>query len=75
MKRFIQFLVLGTFLASCSSLPEISLPQLGATPTLPPTATTTPTPSQTSLPTQDLFATSTRTPLTFTPTVTSIGAE
>ena len=75
MKRFIQMLVLVTFMTSCSSLPDINIPQLGASPTAPPTFTTTPTPSQTSLPTQDLFATSTPTPLTFTPTVTSIGAE
>lgn len=76
MKKIMQILVLGVFLASCSSLPEITLPQFGATPTVP-TIATTPTsePSQTPAPTQNLFATSTRTPLTYTPTVTSIGAE
>lgn len=75
-KRFFQILVLGAFLVSCSSLPEISLPQFGATPTFPsPVITRTSTPSQTPAPTQNLFATSTRTPLTYTPTVTSIGAE
>lgn len=76
MKKFIQILVLGIFLASCSGLPNINLPQLIATPTSPPPADTpTPAPSQTSTPTQNLFATSTPTPLTFTPTVTLMGAE
>lgn len=76
MKKIIQILLLGIVLASCSSLPEINLPQFGATPTVPTIATTlTPPPSQTPAPTQNLFATSTRTPLTYTPTVTSIGAE
>jgi hypothetical protein len=37
--------------------------------------TGTPTPSITPAPTQNLFATSTPTPLTYTPTVTQIGAE
>ena len=75
MRQFIQILVLAIFLTSCAGLPEINIPQLGASPTAAPTSTTTPTPSQTSLPTRDLFAASTPTPLTFTPTVTSIGAE
>lgn len=76
MNKLIQVLILGIVLASCSSLPEITLPQFGATPTSPATVTTpTSTPSQTPVPTQNLFATSTRTPLTYTPTVTSIGAE
>ena len=76
MKKLIQIFVLGMFLAGCSGLPDINLPQLGATATLPPPVDTpTKAPSSTPIPTQDLFATSTRTPLTFTPTVTSIGAE
>lgn len=76
MKRLIQLLVLGVLLASCSGLPNISLPQLNATPTPPSQADTqTPIPSTTPVPTQNLFATSTRTPLTYTPTVTMIGAE
>ena len=76
MKKFVQILVLGMFLVSCSSLPEINLPQLLASPTVPlPMDTLTPSPSPTPIPSQNLFATSTRTPLTFTPTVTSIGAE
>jgi len=76
MKKLVQILVLGIFLAGCSSLPNINIPQLIATPTAPPPAATqTPFASQTPIPTQNLFATSTPTPLTFTPTVTSIGAE
>ena len=76
MKKLIQILVLGTFLAGCASLPNIKLPQVLATAT-PPPPMDTPTPflSSTPLPTQNLFATSTSTPLTFTPTVTQIGAE
>jgi len=69
-------LVLGIFLAGCSALPNINIPQLIATPTPPPPVETpTPFPTNTPIPTQNLFATSTSTPLTFTPTVTSIGAE
>jgi hypothetical protein len=76
MKKFVQILVLGLLLGGCSGLANIKLPQLGATATLPPPGDTpTGPPSRTPLPTQNLFATSTRTPLTFTPTVTSIGAE
>ena len=75
MKKFIQLLVLGMLLASCSGLPNINLPQLGATATAPPADTQTPFPTTTPIPTQNLFATSTSTPLTFTPTVTMIGAE
>ena len=74
MKKIIQILLLGLFLAGCSGLP--SLPPLLTSPT-PPQPAETPTPfiSATPIPTQNLFATSTSTPLTFTPTVTSIGAE
>src|SRR6266498_1470066 len=76
MKKLIQILLLGTLLASCSSLPNIKIPQLLASPTSPPSLPTqTPFPSKTPIPTQNLFATSTSTPLTFTPTVTQIGAE
>jgi hypothetical protein len=63
-------------LAGCSGLSNIDLPQLGATPTLPPPVDSpTPAATDTPIPTQDLFATSTSTPLTFTPTVTLMGAE
>ena len=74
MKKHIRILLLVTILSGCSGLPN--LPSLLATPTLPP-PTETPTPfiSETPIPTQNLFATSTPTPFTFTPTVTSIGAD
>ncbi|HSB01824.1 MAG TPA: hypothetical protein VLE49_14330 [Anaerolineales bacterium] len=76
MKKRIQILVLVIFLAGCSSLPNIQLPQFNVTPTPPPpTVTRTPSVSETPIPTQNLFATSTATPLTFTPTVTALGAE
>jgi len=77
MKKLIYILLLGTFLASCSGgLPNINLPQFNVTPT-PPLPVETPTPfmSATPIPTQNLFATATSTPLTFTPTVTALGAE
>jgi hypothetical protein len=74
MKKLIQILLLGMFLAGCASLP--GLPPLLASQT-PPAPAETPTPfiSETPIPTQNLFATSTSTPLTFTPTVTALGAE
>jgi hypothetical protein len=76
MKKLVQILVLGTFLAGCSGLPNINLPQFLVTPTAPPPAVTqTPFVSETPIPTQNMFATSTPTPITFTPTVTAIGAE
>ena len=76
MKKLIQLLVIGAFLGACSGLRGIKLPQFGATPTVPPVSDTpTAAPSSTPTPTQNLFATSTSTPLTFTPTVTMIGAE
>ncbi len=79
MKKIVQILFLGAFLAGCSNLPQIDVRQLLATATLPPpmtpTDTETPSPSQTPIPTENLFATSTPTPLTFTPTVTMIGAD
>jgi hypothetical protein len=77
MKKLIYILLLGTFLAGCSGgLPNISLPPFNATATPPPPVeTSTPFVSATPIPTQNLFATSTSTPLTFTPTVTALGAE
>jgi hypothetical protein len=74
MKRKIYILVLSVFLSSCASLSDLA--QLIRTPTPVPAADTpTSIPSSTPAPTQNLFATSTPTPLTFTPTVTQIGAE
>lgn len=79
MKKIFQFFTLVSIiilLVSCSGLPNIPLPQFNATATAPLlTSTPSPFPSATPLPTQNLFATSTSTPLTFTPTVTMIGAE
>lgn len=75
-KKFVQIAILALFLAGCSGLPSFNIPQLLASATAPlPVETPTPAPSQTPIPTQNMFATSTATPLTFTPTVTSIGAE
>ena len=74
MKKFIHILLLSVFLSSCTALQNVG--QLITSPTAPPPAdTATPFESATPIPTQNLFATSTSTPLTFTPTVTAIGAE
>jgi hypothetical protein len=71
MKKLIQVLLITMILAGCSSLPPLLATR---TPT-PPAETATPLISETPIPTQNLFATSTPTPLTFTPTVTALGAE
>src|SRR6266545_5204951 len=75
MKKKLIILVFSIFLSSCASLSDLT--KLIATPTPIPPAKSRPTPtaSITPAPTQNLFATSTSTPLTFTPTVTQIGAE
>jgi hypothetical protein len=71
MKKRIPLFLLTVILAGCSELSNLL-----ATPTrVAPTATPTPFISETPIPTQNLFATSTPTPLTFTPTVTALGAE
>ena len=74
MKKFIQVLLIAILLAGCSGLP--GFPALLATQTSPPPSDT-PTAfiSETPIPTQNLFATATSTPMTFTPTPTSLGAE
>ncbi|MEO8355061.1 MAG: hypothetical protein ABI621_04035 [Chloroflexota bacterium] len=74
MKKNFYILVLSILLSSCTALSDIA--QMIVTPT-PPAAVDTPAPtlSVTPAPTQNLFATATSTPLTFTPTVTQIGAE
>ncbi len=71
MKKTFHILLLSVFLSSCASLSDLT--NLVVTPT--PPASPTVMPSVTPAPTQNLFATSTSTPLTFTPTVTQIGAE
>ena len=74
MKKSIYILVFTIFLSGCTALQSVA--QLVASPTVPPPAhTQTPFVSVTPIPTQNLFATSTSTPVTFTPTVTQIGAE
>lgn len=75
MKKSFHIVLLSIFLSSCASLGDIANLIVSPTPSLPPTETTTPLPTDTPAPTQNLFATSTPTPLTFTPTVTAIGAE
>jgi hypothetical protein len=74
MKIYLYLLLLPILLSSCAPLSDVV--QLLRTPTpVPPADTATPIPSFTPAPTLNLFATSTSTPLTFTPTVTQIGAE
>lgn len=74
MKNLPSILVLSLLLSSCASLSDVT--KLIWTPTpVPIAATPTATPSITPAPTRNLFATSTSTPLTFTPTVTQLGAE
>jgi hypothetical protein len=74
MKKKFYILFLSIFLSSCASLSDLA--KIIATPTpIPPQTAPTVTPSITPAPTQNLFSTSTPTPLTFTPTVTQLGAE
>lgn len=74
MKKIIPILLLSIFVSGCTALQNVG--QLITSPTAPPPAdTSTPFVSATPIPTQNLFATSTSTPLTFTPTVTALGAE
>ena len=74
MKKIIHILLLSIFLSGCTALQNFG--QLIASPTAPqPSNSPTPFESATPIPTHNLFATSTSTPLTFTPTVTAIGAE
>ena len=76
MKKIVYISFVSIFLSGCAALQNVNLGQLIASPTQPPPADTpTPFVSATPIPTQNLFATSTSTPLTFTPTVTAIGAE
>ena len=74
MKKIVHILLVSIFLSGCTALQNVG--QLITSPTAPPPAnTSTPFLSATPIPTQNLFATSTSTPLTFTPTVTALGAE
>jgi hypothetical protein len=72
MKKIIPLILAGLILAGCSGgLPNFA--NLIASPTVPtPSDTPTPQPTVTLIPTLDYFATSTATPITFTPTSTSL---
>jgi Prokaryotic membrane lipoprotein lipid attachment site len=73
MKKILPFLLLLVMLAGCSGFELPDITQLLATPVPPtPEDTATPQPTVTMIPTRDLFAISTNTPVTFTPTETSL---
>jgi hypothetical protein len=73
MKRLVHILLLVSFLTGCSALPDIT--QLIVTPASMSVDTETPQSTVTLVPTKDLFATSTSTPITFTPTDTPLVPE
>jgi hypothetical protein len=73
MKKIFPIFLLATFLASCANLPDITA--LLTTPTPVPVDTATPRPTVTLIPTKDLFAVSTNTPVTFTPTDAQLGSD
>jgi hypothetical protein len=73
MKKSFPIILLAVLLAGCANLPDIIA--LLTTPTPTPADTATPKSSATPFPTQDLFAVSTATPLTFTPTETPLVAD
>lgn len=76
MKKIFPILLLSVFLASCTSLPDITeITTLLISPTPTPADTATPRPTVTLFPTQDLFAISSATPVTFTPTDASSAPE
>lgn len=75
MKKIIPVILLGLILASCSGqLPNLSNLITSPTPTIIPD-TATPQPTVTLIPTIDLFVVPTATPVTFTPTATSLIPE
>ena len=74
MKKNVCIIVLSIFLTGCSALSDIAGLIMTPTP-VPATDTPGPLDTVTPIPSQNLFATSTATPLTFTPTVTALGAE
>jgi hypothetical protein len=71
MKKIVPFLLLAMFLGGCSGLSPILSLIVSPTPGIP-TRTRTPQPTVTRIPTRDLFATTTPTPVTFTPTDTPL---
>ncbi|HAV77467.1 MAG TPA: hypothetical protein DCX53_08940 [Anaerolineae bacterium] len=68
MKRIFPIFLLAILLVGCASLPDITALLITPTPT--PADTATPRPTVTLIPTRDLFAVSSATPVTFTPTQT-----
>lgn len=73
MKKTLPLLLFAAFLAGCAGFELPDLTQLLTTPTRPaPADTATPQPTVTRIPTRDLFAISTNTPVTFTPTDTPL---
>lgn len=70
MKKFFPMTLLVVFLAGCANLSDLAA--LLITPTPIPVDTETPRPTVTLFPTTDLFAISTSTPVTFTPTGSSL---
>ena len=72
MKKFLPFLLLVVLLGGCAGFELPDITQLLTTPTPVPVDTDTPQPTVTLIPTKDLFAISTNTPVTFTPTETPL---
>ena len=68
MKKTIPFFLLIVLLAGCSGFELPDITQLLATAPVVPVSTATLQPTVTRIPTRDLFAISTNTPVTFTPT-------
>jgi hypothetical protein len=73
MKKIFPIFLLAVFLVGCANLPDITA--LLTTPTPVPVDTETPRPTVTLIPTKDLFAVSTVTPVTFTPTDAPLGSD
>ena len=72
MKKLIPFILLGLILSSCAGgFPDLTILIATATPP-PPADTPTPQPTVTLIPTIDLFVVPTSTPITQTPTETSL---
>lgn len=71
MKKFHPILLFAIFLSGCSGLSPVLNLIASPTPIIP-TDTPTPQPTVTLIPTIDFFATITPTPVTFTPTKTSL---
>lgn len=73
MKKILPLFLLITLLTGCAGFELPDITQLLATPTpVIPEDTATPQPTVTLIPTRDLFAVSTNTPVTHTPTETSL---